>query len=310
MSIITEKDILTTLYEIKDYGNPHIDPSIFDLPENTVLSFINEIKERYPHKALHTTISPEILSFVYPLLVKYGFFHYYTKVNGRSVWIITNNSGIPLASTHTFGSRGVPYYISNGEFYFLMVVDRFGPKSFMFPGGYVQPEDSDIVETMEKRIKDVMSYRNPEDVAISEVLEETGFDIRQFGSKPILVGKMYTEDTKPDRGALSPNDACDVYAFQVTENNQILKEQSNEILAVQWVNSKDALSGSIPHDAYKTATEISKLVVERIVQSHEAMEAFNNKDYEKYSSMVPSLGMKTVPIRKSKFTLLNILHSL
>lgn len=203
------------------------------------------------------------------------FFHFFDyPEHDSSVWCRTNGSGIPLAASHTFGARGLVYYKKNSEYYFLLVKDKYGYKGYEAPGGYVQPDDKDIIEAFENGIykTELLDYRSPEEAAISEVFEEAGFDLTKYGyglvggKKSLIIAEVYTKNTNPGEGIHRVNNCCQYLLFEVTPNKDPLKKQDHEILDVRWASYTEIINDQIPSPIdIHSATDNMKILIERVV---------------------------------------------
>lgn len=303
------------------YKNPHLNLEALRLPDAEFLALIKRVEKdpALDRKALFLQVPDELYSGSISKLQSAGFFLYHSFPEENStVWCKTNGSGAPLAFTHTYGSRAVTYYEKTGEYYFLLIKDRFGPQAMQFPGGYVQPTDEAIAAAFESRQSTEIKYRAPQEVAINEVLEETGFDLKKYGygltRQSVTIAQMYAENTRPERGIHSPNDHCTFLAFRVEPNTDSLTPQVHEIESVSWVKATDILTDKIEGE-YNKATPLTKEIVKRIVDSENYMEKLYTQGVSKEEliKLARELGQRNYIYKRGtkevNITLHNILFS-
>ena len=282
------------------FKNPHFNLKSLSLKTEEFVSLVTSVNTAKPNKAFFVELPDIVYSENVEKLKAAGFSHYYTfHEKDTSVWFKPNNSGAPLASTHTYGSRGVVYYEdSKGEFFFLLSKDQFGPPAFQFPGGYVQPTDKEIALKLEEKKYGPLDYRERKEVAVNEVLEETGFDLTKYGYgingkvSPIIVAEMYGKNTRKERGMNSPNDHCSFFAFQVSPNSDSLHSQVVEIVDTLFASATDILADKINSSTkVNIATGLTKDIVERVVMSEHAMKSIKAEKVD--FSELSKLGQKS-----------------
>lgn len=262
-------------YTIKAYGCPNFHLNALSLDQHAFLQLINDVHQKTHDRAFLIEVPNDLYSENVEKLRFVGFFHYHDYPEGNSsIWCRTNSSGIPLAASHTLGARSIVYYKKDNEYFFLLVKDKYGYKDYEFPGGYVQPEDSDIIEAFEKGNYSTknLDYRSPMETGVSEVLEETGFDLQKYGygqqgtKKPLTIAQIYTKNTRPSRGIHSVNDCCQYLLFEVTPNNDQLKKQDHEILDVRWASYTDIINNNIASPiGISSVTDTAKALIQRVI---------------------------------------------
>lgn len=266
---------IESYYTVKDYGAPHFHPECLCLDQASFVQLIEDVNQKTKDRAFHIEVPNALYSENIAKLRAAQFFHYFDRPEyDSSIWCRTNGSGIPLVASHTFGARSIVYYKEDSKYFFLIVKDKYGANEYQEPGGYVQPDDKDIVEAFEKgRYKTVnLDYRSPEEAAINEVLEETGFDLTKYGygfegtKAPLTIGQIYTKNTRPEHGIHSVNNCCQFLLFQVTPNKDPLKKQDHEILDVRWASYEEIINNKInsPIGIHST-TDNFKILVQRVV---------------------------------------------
>lgn len=262
-------------YTVKDYGSAHFRSDSLFLDEELFVELIEKVNEKMRDRAFLIEVPNDLYSENVAKLRAAQFFHYFDyPEQNASVWCRTNGSGIPLVASHTFGARSLVYYKENAEYFFLLVKDKYGFRDYEVPGGYVQPDDREIVKAFEGGCYKManLDYRSPEEAAISEVLEETGFDLAKYGygvggsNTPLIIAQIYTKNTRPGLGIHSVNDCCQYLLFEVTSNNDPLKKQDHEISDVRWASYTEIINDRIdsPIDIHSTTNNI-KILVQRIV---------------------------------------------
>lgn len=266
---------LESYYTIKAYDSPNFHPEALSLDQCAFLHLINKVHQKTHDRAFLIEVPNQLYSENVGKLRSAGFFHYHDyPENNSSFWCRTNGSGIPLAASHTLGIKSIVYYKQDNEYYFLLIKDRYGNKSYEFPGGYVQPEDSEIAQAFEQGIyiSTNLDYRSPQEAGISEVFEETGFNLQKYGygqnsiKIPLTIGQVYTKNTRPLRGIHSVNDCCQYLLFEVMPNNDPLQKQAHEILDVCWAKYTDIINNNIPSSLGITfVTDTAKALIQRVV---------------------------------------------
>ncbi len=261
-------------YTIKEYGSPYFHAESLFLDEDSFVELVDKVNGKTIDRAFLIEVPNSLYSENVGKLRAAQFFHYFDyPENDASVWCRTNGSGIPLFASHTFGARSVVYYKEGAEYFFLLVKDKYGFKDYEVPGGYVQPDDREIVEAFEKGCHKManLDYRSPEETAISEVLEETGFDLKKYGygseiKKPLFIAQIYTKNTCPWRGIHSVNDCCQYLLFEVSPNKDLLKKQDHEIADVRWASYTEIINNEIDSPiGVRSTTDNVKILVQRVV---------------------------------------------
>lgn len=284
---------IESYYTIKDYDCPNFHLNALSLDQHAFLDLINNVHQKTHDRAFLLEVPNELYSENVGKLRSAGFFHYHDyPERNASIWCRTNGSGIPLSASHTLGARSIVYYKKDNEYFFLLIKDKYGYRDYEFPGGYVQPEDSDIIEAFEKGIylKPNLDYRSPMETGISEVLEESGFDLQKYGygelgnKKPLTIAQIYSKNTRPSRGIHSVNDCCQILLFKVEPNNDQLKKQDHEILDTRWASYTDIIHNSIASPIGITSvTDTAKALIQRVIamekykETRQQLSAINQK---------------------------------
>lgn len=271
-------------YTVKDYEVPYFHVESLCLDQDSFVQLVDQVNEKTRDRAFHIEVPNELYSENIGKLRAAEFFHYcdYPERNA-SLWCRTNCSGIPLVATHTFGARCIIYYKENSEYYFLLIKDKYGFKDYEVPGGSVQVDDKDIIEAFEKgHYKTAnVDYRSPEEGALSEVMEEAGFDLTKYGyglsagdKKPLVIAQIYSKNTRPWQGIHSVNDCRQYLLFQVSPNKDPLKKQDHEVMDVRWASYTEIVNDQIdsPIGIHKTTDNI-KRIVERVVAADKYKES-------------------------------------
>lgn len=268
-------------YSIKDYGAPHFHPESLSLDTEAFIELVNQVNEKTKDRAFLIEVPNELYSENIQKLRAAQFFHYHDfPEHNSSIWCRTNGSGIPLAGSHTFGARAVVYYKDGPELYFLLVKDKY-IKHYEFPGGYIQPEDQIIINNFEQGLYTTpnLDYRSPTETAISETLEETGFNLENYNygpqgsKKPLTIAQVYTKNTRPDRGIHSLNDACQYLLFKVQPNNDPLQKQEHEIEDTLWASYTQIINNQIPSPTHTHSVNNNTLqIIQRIMAGEQYKE--------------------------------------
>lgn len=276
---------IESYYTLDKYRCPHFQIEALYLDQNSFINLINEVHEKTHDRAFLIEVPNELYSQNVDKLHCAEFFHYcdYPEKNA-SIWCKTNGSGIPLVASHTFGAKAVVYYKKEGEYFFLLIMDKYGSNGYSFPGGYVQPDDSTIAQAFEKRLycSSNLNYRSPFETAMSEVFEETHFDLQKYGyslkegKKPKFIGQIYTKNTRPTLGIHSVNDCCQYLLFEVIPNNDPLQKQEHEISDARWVNYSDIINNNILGPlGIQSVKDNVKALVQRVVAMNSYKETRN-----------------------------------
>lgn len=266
-------------YTIEDYDSPRFTIESLSLDEETFVELVDKVSQKTHDRAFLIEVPNSRYSENVSKLRAAQFFHYYDfPENNSSFWCRTNGSGIPLAASHTFGARAIVYYKKGSDYFFLLVKDKYGDKLYEAPGGYVQPGDNDIIDAFEKGNYTVanLNYRSPEEAAIDEVLEETGFDLTQYGygskgnKNPMTIAQVYIKNTRSNHGIHSVNNCCQYLLFEVSPNEDDIRKQDHEILDVRWASYSEIINDQIDSPiGIPSATDNIKRIIKRVVTADE-----------------------------------------
>src|SRR3954454_595633 len=92
----------------KSYGNPHFNSEVFKLSGEKFVKLISNVAGKFQKKALFVEVPDSLYSASISNLKTAGFFQYYSyPERDATVWCKTNASGVPLATTHTYGAKAV-----------------------------------------------------------------------------------------------------------------------------------------------------------------------------------------------------------